>query len=893
MARSLLSLGGRLAGVPLAVVIAVLAGVLVAGIALPPVAAVGLATKAGADEFDALPTDLANDPLPQRSRLLDRDGNFLAELFLDYDRVNVSLAQVSQQTRNAFIAIEDSRFYEHNGVDVQGLARAAVANQQAGEVTQGGSTLTQQYVKQRLLQTADTEEEQAEATAQNVTRKLREARLALELERQTDKDDILQGYLNIVSFGGSVYGIGTAAEAYFGKAAGDLTLPEAALLAGMVQRPTAFNPRANPVDSRERRDVVLDRMAELGFVTAAQLEQAKATEVTVVPEKEQLGCAAADRAAYFCDLVLQQLQNTDLLGPDRESRIRTLFQGGLSIYTTMDADMQRAADEALLARVPLDDEFGGAVAMVEPGTGHVKAIANNRVYGKDPTAGEVLADGTEVPAPEGEAEVPEGPRLTEVNYATGRGGAGVEAGSSFKTFTLVQAMQEGVPYDLSFYAPNKYHAVQADNPGKGFFQNATGEVGESGTYDLRRAIELSVNTFFVPLQERVGVLDTARTAEKMGVEFKNAEVGDPNSGLADGSNAFTLGIARTTPLSMANAYATIANSGRACDIRVVERIENSRGETLDIPGPRCDQVVEPAVADGVADMLTGVLTSRGTAGRAALDRPAAGKTGTGQDYKSAFFAGFTPQLSTAVWVGHPKEPEMNAMRNVRIGGQFYSKVFGGTIPAPIWSEAMRDALADAEELPIPDLDRDALAGQKVTVPSVTGVPASAAGRALVDAGLGYQVGGGEGITEDASTVRSQSPRAGSSVDRGTSVILSTRANPRGSSGGGTTARGSGSRGGSSGSGSGARSTPRPAPRATAPAPRPTATAPAPAPTAGGGGGSGSGAGGGSGSGAGGGSGSGSGGGSGSGSGAGGGESGGGSAGGAAPGSVATARPQGE
>ena len=736
-----------LGDVPLALMISVLAGVLVAGLALPAVAGVALVTKAGADEFEELPTDLANDPLPQRSRLLAADGQtVLADLYLDYDRVNVDLAQVTQQTRNAFLAIEDSRFYAHDGVDLQGLARAAVANQQAGEVTQGGSTLTQQYVKQRLLQSAVTDEQKAAATEATVARKLREARLALELETDATKDQILEGYLNIAYFGDGVYGVGTAATHYFSVPVEQLTLPQAALLAGLVQQPEAFNPTRNPDRARDRRDLVLRRMADLGLISPEQRDAGIAADLGLQVTETQPGCAPS-AYPWFCDLVLEQLLRTDVLGTDRETRTRRLFQGGLDVTTTLDVQTQQSADAAVQEYVPTGDEFGAAVAMVRPGTGEVLAVANNRVFGEDDAAGQ-----------------------TTVNFATGRGGGGVQAGSVFKVFTLTTALQEGVPYDLTYFAPNRFHSVTGGNPPDEYFGNAADE-GEAGTYDLRRAIELSVNTFFVPLQERVGVADTANLAQRMGVEY----LGDPG-GLVDGSNAFTLGTQETTPLSVANAFATLAAGGRACEVRVVASIVDADGTQVPVAPPACEQVLRPGVAEAVGSMLQGVLTRRGTAPGAAIGRPAAGKTGTAQSYRSAFFAGYVPQLAAATWVGHPTAPEKNLMERVRIGGQYYRRVFGGTLPGPMWSEAMRGALSGVPEQSLPGLDRSAVAGEKVTVPSLTGQSAASAGQELVAAGLGYQIGGGEGVTSDSARVLRQSVRPGRSVDRGTTVVLSTTAN---------------------------------------------------------------------------------------------------------------------
>ena len=730
-----------------ALLTSVLAGLLVAALALPVVGGVGLAAKSQADEFLVLPAELETPPLAQRSRILAADGSLIASLYTE-NRVVVPLADVPEITRKAVLAIEDSRFYAHNGVDVKGTLRAAVANAQADAVTQGGSTLTQQYVKNALIQAATTKEQQLAAREATIDRKIREARYALALERQLTKDQILERYLNIAYYGNGVYGIGTAANFYFGKPVQELTLAESALLAGIVQSPGRYDPVKNLEGTVGRRNTVLTRMAEVGYITEA--ERVRAVEEVPTLQLSPVGSGCEDpsvAAPFFCDYVRRVLEDSELgavLGRTREERQQRLLAGGLTITTTLDPRLQAAAQQAADRSIPRDDrsEVATAVNMVEPGTGAVKAMAVNRSFGE------------------------EGLGFTKVNLAIG-GSSGFQAGSTFKPFVLARALQMGVPLSLSIRSPQTYTSrvfTDFKDGRKVPYRMSNAGDSQAGTYNLESGTHGSVNTFYVQLQERTGVERPAALAESLGV--KQFQDGKPQAPLLR-SGSFTLGTNEISPLAMAGAYATFAARGLYCPPNPVLEVRDAAGNQIGLPAAPCTQALEREVADTVNQVLRGVIDGpRGTGRGASIGRPAAGKTGSTNGSKAAWFVGYTPQLATSVWVGKPVPIEM---KRIRIGGRYYPQVYGGTLPASIWQRAMREAVRGTE---VESFARPSSIDNRVPVPDVRGLPEDVATQTLRDAGFDVRSGGAlpvEGVERGAAAYTS--PSAGSPLDPGETLTL--------------------------------------------------------------------------------------------------------------------------
>ena len=635
---------------------------------------VGLAAKEASDRFFALPSRLEPGPLPQRSVMVDAQGTPIA-WFYEENRSVVPLDQIAPVMRQALVDIEDSRFYDNPGIDLRAIGRALVRSQ-AATVTgeeggqEGASTLTQQYVKNLRLAQARTEAEREEVLEVSYARKLEEARYALQLADTTSKDEILEGYLNLVFFGNGAYGVQAAAERYFSRPASALTLPQAALLAGIVKNPSALDPTNAPEDALERRDLVLDRMLELGHISEQEHAAAVATPLGLDPGGPTAGCTGTNGA--FCDHVLDQLLGDTRLGPDEAARHRVLETGGLTIVTTLHPQVQAAA-VAATARAQ-GSRAALATAVVRPGTGEVLALASSQPFGV-------------------------GPGQTSVNLPAG-GSSGFQAGSTFKVFVLAQALAQGVPLDLELFAPQVY--VGSDN-GKPY-PVANAADSESGVFTLEQATWLSVNTWYMQLQERTGISGPAALAEAMGVRR------------ADGSPlqrvpSFTLGTNEVTPLAMAGAYATFAARGKHCPPHALREVRQpayagpaggaaaSLGDIALRPAP-CRQVLPSAVADTVTSVLTGVVR-QGTGRSADPGRPAAGKTGTVQDYSSAWFAGYTPDLAAAVWMGDPRGGYRFPLRDVTIGGITYPQVYGGGVPAQTWSALVRGALQGSPPRPFP------------------------------------------------------------------------------------------------------------------------------------------------------------------------------------------------
>jgi membrane peptidoglycan carboxypeptidase len=751
--------GGFITRLALFLVVSVLSGVLVAGLALPVLGSAGLIARKSANGFEDLPAELDIPPLPERSRILASDGSLIANFFYE-NRISVPLSQVSPLMRQAVVAIEDSRFYKHGGIDLRGTVRALV-NNQSGKDVQGGSTLTQQYVKQVLLERAQNIEdpkkrlaEQKAATEQSYSRKLRELRYAVALEEKYSKEQILERYLNIAYFGSGAYGVEAASRHYFSKSADALTLPQAAVLAGIVQQPSAFDPINHPDAALTRRNIVLARMAEVGLATQADVAAATATPLGLkVPKNTGNGCNES-HIPFFCDYVLKTILNDKTFGAAGSDRTRLLLRGGLTITTTVDRKVQAAAQKAVENYVHPRDKVASAVVTVQPGTGYIKAMAVSRGYGD--RKGEIKFN----PA-------------TDKAYG---GSGGFQAGSTFKVFVAAAALEKGFPFSYPIQSPYRkaIGPVETCNgPDYTPWDPANESSSENGTYTLQTGIADSVNTYFAQLEERVGVCRPAQIARLLGVRTAD------DKPLAQ-IKSFTLGTNLVSPLSMAEAYATFAARGVHCNAVAISGVVDSAGKNLPVPDAKCGQAIEQKVADGMTQLLEGVMQF-GTGARVAMSRPSAGKTGTTDSRYNVWFIGYTPELATAVWAGNPSPPSGGyPLVNRLIGGRFYGNVCGGCLPGPIWRQTMTDALAGTPASSFATAPSDVVNGAPKAVPSLTGQSVRSARASLRAAGF-VPIVANRGVFVDfapAGTVAYTSPGSGANAYQGQTITVYVSAGPQ-------------------------------------------------------------------------------------------------------------------
>ncbi|TFD53941.1 penicillin-binding protein [Cryobacterium frigoriphilum] len=642
------------------VAMSVAAGIL-ASVAVTPVLAVsGVAVSSTINAFENLPGYVSIEPLSQKSNIYatQTDGTpVLLASFYDQNRVEVAFDAISQFVKDAAVAGEDPRFYEHAGVDLQGTVRATLSTV-AGGVTQGGSSITQQYVKNVLVQKCEIIVDPVEhdacylaATETTPDRKLKEMRLAIGLEKKYAKDDILRQYLNIAGFGGTVYGIEAAANYYFNTTAAALSLPQAASLVAIVNNPVKFqldrpnsetNGAANGyATNRQRRDYLLGEMLKYGKITEADHAAASAAPIEPVITEPSTGCQTAGDNAFFCDYVTQKLRNDPAFGEDAASRLMTFRRGGYNVYTTLDLDLQGAAVATMNAEVPKTyaaGDVGAVISSVQVGTGRVLVMTQNKDYSQDPA---VQATGA---------------NYTSINYNTdfAEGGSrGFQPGSTYKVFTLAEWLKEGHSlnervdsrrksnwgtFKDSCLGPQNYDR-QNWNP-----RNDANESG--GNYSALQSTIGSINTGFIGMAKKIDLCGIRQTAESFGVHR------------ADGtpllqSAATVIGTNEVAPLSMAVAFAGIANNGTTCSPIAIDRITGPDGAELPVPQSECVQSVEPAVTASMAYAMRRVMTDgtgRQSNSAAKPSVPLIGKTGTTDGAKDTWMSGASSKVATVVAV---------------------------------------------------------------------------------------------------------------------------------------------------------------------------------------------------------------------------------------------------
>jgi membrane peptidoglycan carboxypeptidase len=712
-------------------VVSVLAGVLIAGLIVPLAAMVGVGSRAAADELNNLPAELATPAPPTRSKVLMANGKVLA-YFYDENRIPVSLNQIAPVMRQAQLAIEDHRFYQHGALDVKGTLRALVRNTAGDGSTQGGSSITQQYVKMVQIEACQAKADAQcvrDAQAPTLQRKVRELRYAIALEKRLTKDQILERYLNIAYYGDGAYGVEAAARHYYSTTAAKLNLPQSAMLAGLVQNPDGNNPVRNPSAALERRDVVLNRMAELNMITPQQAARAKKEAYSTKWVKPTRNGCVGTRYPFLCDYVRRTLLKTPSLGATVQDRENMIMRGGITIQTAIDPKSQDIAQRAVSKIIGPEDPLISTMDMVEPGTGLILAMAQNRpVMGTDRKKGESYYN-------------------YSAEYDLG-GAEGYQAGSTFKVFTAAAALEKGIPLTKIYNARSPLNLSGVP------FRTCLGTARDpnynprnstvSGTMNMYRGMAMSVNTYFLQLERDTGVCEASKMADRLGVKESKPAPGvnltnDPRIQVP----SFTLGVANVSPLSMAEAYATFAARGVHCDPVVVAKIIGPNGKQLEPLSANCKQAISTDVADGVTTLLRGVMTNgTGRPVRLSGIRNQAGKTGTIEDNQAVWFNGFTPLVAGAAMIAIDPTSKHWRYHHSGVKGYtvpssgFYLQGHGSTdAGARIWHPAMQAAMKGKPDVGFHNPPSSIVQGQMSTVPSLYGLGIAEATTKLQAAGF--------------------------------------------------------------------------------------------------------------------------------------------------------------
>jgi membrane peptidoglycan carboxypeptidase len=736
--------------------VSVLSGVLIAGLALPWVALVKQGAEQSAAAIDNFPLKLTFKPLSERTIVLDSRGERIAT-FYDENRKYVTLDQIDDIMQSAIIAIEDERFYEHGAIDIQGTLRAFLVNSTNSGIVQGGSSITQQLVKLTRLENAVTPAQKKAASDDTFARKFEELRYAVWVEDHLTKDEILEHYLNIAYFGSGAYGIEAAAHRYFGISAANLTVAQAALLAGVVKNPTGYDPRLHPKAALQRRNLVVDRMLEQHRITAKQARVAKTQSLDEILNTRYVdnGCVSS-KAAWFCDYLLEYLEDDKDLGKTADERLHAIYGGGLTIRSTVDLRMQKAADKSVANHVYATDQAIGGLAFVEPGTGYVRALAQSRPMGPNKKKGETFLN-----------------YVVPKRYGDSRG---FQPGSTFKVFVLTQAIKDKVPLNTTIDSPGTYTATLSDYEICHHQQYPSTETFDfhnstfSGPMDLYTGTRLSVNTFFVQLEQITGLCDPWHLAEKMGIELEDPAINMTPS--------FTLGTQDVSPLEMAEAYATFAARGLHCPSTPVLEIKDRNGEPIPLTEIECDHVMAPPVADAVNSILEGVIDPGGFASAQYLGRDAAGKTGTVQDTKGVWFCGYTPNMAGAAMIaGANGDGTPITLIGQTIHGSFLDDASGSGTAAPMWGDVMRSIIGWLPAESFTEPDASVIEGQTVTIPPLGGYSTEEAASILSDLGFRPEISSSQVNSEyPAGTVAYTSP-SGEGVSGETVIIYVSNGTP--------------------------------------------------------------------------------------------------------------------
>ncbi|MCW4463995.1 penicillin-binding protein [Glutamicibacter sp. MNS18] len=645
----------------------------------------------GNNILNALPASFDKLPIPQPSTVLDSKGKVIAT-FYEQNRDPVKLEDISPYMRKAIVSVEDERFYEHSGVDPRGIARAAMSNITSTS-RQGASTLTQQYVNNLLINNQELtgSEDSTVPGNKDYADKIREIRYSVAIENEMTKDEILEGYLNLVLFSGREYGVQAAAQRFYSVDAKDLNLQQSAMLAGMVQLPNVYNPLTNPERSKDRRDKVLGNMLRAGAITREEYDEAVASDLETDPSVAQSGCIAAGDSGHFCDYVSRLITSDEAFGKTKEDRTNLLYRGGLTIKTTLDSSAQKvAAKEARKMVDPSDDSnLGTAIVSVEPGTGNILAMAQNKYYNPE------VSD-----------------ENSEFNFSVSRalgGSGGFQGGSTLKPYTTLAWLHEGhnmwdkVDTSLRAYSTSynwKASCLPGGSTRVGSPWTPQNAVKYPNSMTVADGLYWSVNSATIREASQVDLCTITDYLTKLGVlnhePYKNEDgetVYEPRP-ISPQYPSFVIGgSGQITPLSQAAAFAAFANKGKYCEPRALTSVTDADGTEYKVKGESCEQVIDEQIVADMNGTLQKIATQRVSKGR--VPGPIAGKTGTNNKATSTWFVGYTTGMSTAAWVGRHKDQGLD-VRNTTVNGQRYGWVDSATFAAPLWTNYMSQVAGNYE-----------------------------------------------------------------------------------------------------------------------------------------------------------------------------------------------------